>query len=194
MDVSCSVFDMGASIIRWVLLCRLGCVTPLGWLQRMTQYKSKSSKDKASAGLGLLSYPVLQVRAMFSLQSALGLYAANPPRVTPPSPVQRFSQAADILLYRATRVPVGEDQLQHLELARDIAEAFNGRFGPVFTALPQSVLPQASAQLSAASRIMSLRDGTKKVWMSSSPFRSAVQRLKYSGITALLSPPTDEQE
>ena len=74
----------------------LSCVTPLGWLQRMTQFKAKGAGSKAAAPLGLLSYPVLQ--------------------------------AADILLYRATHVPVGEDQHQHLELARDVAAAFNARF------------------------------------------------------------------
>ena len=141
----------------------LGCVTPLGWLQRMTQYKSKGSRDKASAGLGLLSYPVLQVGYLHMQGQVLILW------------VIRFSfksrriwalccfsvQAADILLYGATHVPVGEDQLQHLELARSIAEAFNSRFGPVFHSLPQSV-----SLATGACRIMSLRDGTKKARVS----------------------------
>ena len=74
----------------------LACVTPLGWLTRMTQYKQKAGSARDASSLGLLSYPVLQ--------------------------------AADILLYRATHVPVGEDQHQHLELSRDIAAMFNRRY------------------------------------------------------------------
>ena len=73
-----------------------GCLTPLGWLNRMTQFKEKAGKHRENAGLGLYAYPVLM--------------------------------AADILVYKATHVPVGEDQKQHLELARDIAGAFNRRY------------------------------------------------------------------
>lgn len=110
-------------------LCWLfSCVTPMGWLQRMTQFKVKS-KD-VSSSLGLLSYPVLQ--------------------------------AADILLYKATRVPVGEDQHQHLELARDIGAAFNHTYGRVL--FP----PPATLSLgSAGSRIMSLRSADAKMSKSS---------------------------
>lgn len=102
------------------------CATPLGALQRMTQFKSKSNSARASAALGLLSYPVLQ--------------------------------AADILLYRATHVPVGEDQHQHLELAREIAAIMNARLGgaPI-------LIPPATLSLSVGSRIMSLRDASKKM-------------------------------
>jgi tryptophanyl-tRNA synthetase len=107
--------------LAWIL----GCLTPMGWLNRMTQFKDKAGKDKESAPLGLYGYPVLM--------------------------------AADILTYKATHVPVGEDQKQHLELARDIAGAFNRRYGVEFFPLPE---PQI---LGEATRVMSLRDGTKKM-------------------------------
>ncbi len=103
----------------------LGCFTPLGWLNRMTQFKEKAGKDRENAVLGLYGYPVLM--------------------------------AADILVYQATHVPVGEDQKQHLELARDIAGAFNRRYETEFFPLPE---PQI---LGEATRVMSLRDGTKKM-------------------------------
>jgi tryptophanyl-tRNA synthetase len=109
------------SELAWIL----GCYTPMGWLNRMTQFKEKAGKDREGAPLGLYSYPVLM--------------------------------AADILGYHATHVPVGEDQKQHLELARDIAGAFNRRHGVEFFPLPE---PQI---LGEATRVMSLRDGTKKM-------------------------------
>ena len=100
----------------------------MGWLNRMTQFKDKSGKNREGASVALFSYPVLQ--------------------------------AADVLLYQATHVPVGEDQKQHLELARDIAQKFNNDFcpedAPVFT-LPDPIIPPAAA------RIMSLRDGMAKM-------------------------------
>ncbi|ALE15566.1 Tryptophanyl-tRNA synthetase [Altererythrobacter epoxidivorans] len=100
----------------------------MGWLNRMTQFKDKSGKNREGASVALFTYPVLQ--------------------------------AADVLLYQATHVPVGEDQKQHLELARDIAQKFNNDFAtedaPVFT-LPEPYIPPAAA------RIMSLRDGSKKM-------------------------------
>lgn len=101
------------------------CVTPLGWLNRMTQFKDKAGKNKEHANLGLYAYPVLM--------------------------------AADILLYNATHVPVGEDQKQHVELARDIAGAFNNFVKHTVFTLPEPVIPSQNA------RIMSLRDGTKKM-------------------------------
>jgi tryptophanyl-tRNA synthetase len=107
--------------LGWIL----GCFTPMGWLNRMTQFKEKAGKDRESALLGLYGYPVLM--------------------------------AADILTYKATHVPVGEDQKQHLELARDIAGAFNRRYDVDFFPLPE---PQI---LGEATRVMSLRDGTKKM-------------------------------
>jgi tryptophanyl-tRNA synthetase len=96
----------------------------MGWLNRMTQFKDKSGKNREGASIALFTYPVLQ--------------------------------AADILLYQATHVPVGDDQKQHLELARDIAQSFNERFGETFT-LPDPIIPKAAA------RIMSLRDGSAKM-------------------------------
>jgi len=110
--------------LAWVF----NCVTPLGWLNRMTQFKDKAGKKKDQAVAGLYTYPVLM--------------------------------AADILIYRATHVPVGEDQKQHVELARDIAGAFNRKYDQDFFPLPEPVIQEEAA------RIMSLRDGTKK--MSSS--------------------------
>jgi tryptophanyl-tRNA synthetase len=110
------------------------CVARLGWMNRMTQFKEKVGKDRENASLGLYAYPSLM--------------------------------AADILVYRATHVPVGEDQKQHVELARDIAQKFNNdyaesirehQFGDAFFPLPEPIIQ------GAATRVMSLRDGTKKM-------------------------------
>jgi tryptophanyl-tRNA synthetase len=110
------------------------CVARLGWLNRMTQFKEKAGKDRENASLGLYAYPSLM--------------------------------AADILLYRATHVPVGEDQKQHLELTRDVAQKFNNDyaasiaghgFGEAFFPLPEPLIQ------GPATRVMSLRDGTKKM-------------------------------
>jgi tryptophanyl-tRNA synthetase len=110
------------------------CVARLGWLNRMTQFKEKAGKDRENASVGLYAYPALM--------------------------------AADILVYRATHVPVGEDQKQHLELARDIAQKFNNDFGTsiaergfgeAFFPLPEPLIQ------GPATRVMSLRDGTKKM-------------------------------
>jgi tryptophanyl-tRNA synthetase len=110
------------------------CVARLGWLNRMTQFKEKAGKDRENASVGLYAYPNLM--------------------------------AADILVYRATHVPVGEDQKQHLELSRDIAQKFNNDyrgsitahgFGEAFFPLPEPLIQGPAA------RIMSLRDGTKKM-------------------------------
>jgi len=121
----CVIFNQsmvsGHAELAWLL----SCLTPLGWLNRMTQFKEKAGKHREEAGLGLYAYPVLM--------------------------------AADILLYKATHVPVGEDQKQHLELARDIAGAFNRRYGIEFFPLPEPMI------FGAATRVMSLRDGTKKM-------------------------------
>jgi len=106
--------------LAWIL----GCLTPMGWLNRMTQFKSKAGPDKEKAGLGLYAYPVLM--------------------------------AADILIYKASFVPVGEDQIQHVELARDIAGAFNRAYGEYFP------LPQVMRKREPM-RIMSLRDATSKM-------------------------------
>lgn len=110
------------------------CVARIGWLNRMTQFKEKAGKDRENASLGLYAYPVLM--------------------------------AADILLYRATHVPVGEDQKQHLELARDIAQKFNNDFVTSLQreGLPEAYFPQPEPLIGGpAARVMSLRDGTKKM-------------------------------
>jgi tryptophanyl-tRNA synthetase len=122
---ACVIFNQSAVPGHSELAWLLGTITPLGWLNRMTQFKEKAGKHRENAGLGLYSYPVLM--------------------------------AADILLYKATHVPVGEDQKQHLELARDIAGAFNRRYDREYFPLPE---PQI---LGEATRVMSLRDGTKKM-------------------------------
>ena len=104
----------------------LSCVSKIGWLNRMTQFKEKAGKDKEKASVGLYSYPVLM--------------------------------AADILLYDATHVPVGNDQKQHLELCRDIAQKFNNDFeAPEFLRAP---IPLIQKEFS---RIMSLKDGKNKM-------------------------------
>jgi tryptophanyl-tRNA synthetase len=133
---ACTLFNQstvsGHAELAWIL----GCLTPLGWLNRMTQFKEKAGKQRDDAGLGLYAYPVLM--------------------------------AADILLYKATHVPVGEDQKQHLELARDLAGAFNRRFGVEYFPLPE---PQI---FGAATRVMSLRDGTKKMSKSDASDQSRI--------------------
>jgi len=110
------------------------CVARMGWLNRMTQFKEKAGKDRENVSVGLFAYPALM--------------------------------AADILIYRATHVPVGEDQKQHLELARDVAQKFNNDFGAsiakygfgdAFFPLPEPVIQ------GPATRVMSLRDGSKKM-------------------------------
>ena len=110
------------------------CVARLGWLNRMTQFKEKAGKDRENASVGLYAYPSLM--------------------------------AADILVYRATHVPVGEDQKQHLELSRDIAQKFNNDFGPSIHAhgYGESFFPLPEPLIQGpATRVMSLRDGTKKM-------------------------------
>src|SRR3954468_15108141 len=110
------------------------CVARLGWLNRMTQFKEKAGKDRENASIGLYDYPVLM--------------------------------AADILAYRATHVPVGEDQKQHLELTRDIAQKFNNDFGESIAArgFGETFFPLPEPLIQGpATRVMSLRDGTKKM-------------------------------
>ena len=121
------------------------CVARLGWLNRMTQFKEKAGKDRENASIGLYAYPVLM--------------------------------AADILVYRATHVPVGEDQKQHLELSRDIAQKFNTDFaagisahghGEAFFPLPEPIIQ------GPATRVMSLRDGAKKMSKSDASDNSRI--------------------
>ncbi len=112
----------GHSELAWIL----NCVTKIGWLNRMTQFKDKAGSDKEKASVGLYIYPALM--------------------------------AADILLYKATHVPVGADQKQHLELSRDIAQKFNNDFNcKDFFPMPEPLIPKN------ISRVMSLRDGEKKM-------------------------------
>ncbi len=116
----------------------LNCVTPLGWLQRMTQFKDKSAKQE-SVLTGLLDYPVLM--------------------------------AGDIIFYDADEVPVGEDQKQHVELARDIAQRFNALYDRDFFVVPQPVIPKVGA------RVMGLDDPTTKMSKSLSDKRGHAIRL-----------------
>jgi tryptophanyl-tRNA synthetase len=111
------------------------CVARLGWLNRMTQFKEKAGKDREQASVGLYAYPVLM--------------------------------AADILLYKATHVPVGDDQKQHLELTRDIAQKFNNDYADAIRAAghaDSAFFPLCEPVIMGpATRVMSLRDGTKKM-------------------------------
>ena len=112
----------GHTELAWIL----NCISRIGWLNRMTQFKDKAGSDKEKASVGLYIYPNLM--------------------------------AADILLYKATHVPVGADQKQHLELSRDIAQKFNNDFNcKNFFPLPEPLIPKN------VSRVMSLRDGNKKM-------------------------------
>ena len=121
----CVIFNQSAVPGHSELAWLFACLTPLGWLNRMTQFKEKAGKKRDMAGLGLYAYPVLM--------------------------------ASDILLYKASHVPVGEDQKQHLEFCRDIAGAFNRQFGVDYFPLPE---PQIFGE---AARVMSLRDGSAKM-------------------------------
>ena len=137
---TCSIMVQSAVPAHAELAWMLTCVTPVGWLERMTQYKVKAAKQE-SVGDGLLQYPVLM--------------------------------AADILLYQAGIVPVGEDQAQHLELTRDIAQRFNSLYGDTFV-VPGTSLPAVGA------RVMGLDDPEQKMSKSATGAGHAV---------ALLDPP-----
>ncbi|PBC01226.1 tryptophan--tRNA ligase [Mesorhizobium sp. WSM3860] len=138
------VFNQSRVIQHAELAWIFNCVARIGWMYRMTQFKDKAGKDRENASLGLLAYPSLM--------------------------------AADILLYRATHVPVGEDQKQHLELTRDIAQKFNNDFSEKIAALAVGVEMEVGEETvngyfpitepvigGPAARIMSLRDGSKKM-------------------------------
>ncbi|MGA2195008.1 MAG: tryptophan--tRNA ligase [Bryobacteraceae bacterium] len=137
---ACSIMVQSAIPAHTALAWMLTCVTAVGWLERMTQYKVKSAKQE-SVSDGILQYPVLM--------------------------------AADILLYQAGIVPVGEDQAQHLELTRDIAQRFNSLYGDTFV-VPGTSLPAVGA------RVMGLDDPSQKMSKSESGANHAV---------ALLDPP-----
>eukprot|EP00899_Mesostigma_viride_P000966 jgi/Mesvir1/10870/Mv14210-RA.2 len=157
MYIACGIDPAKASIfvqshvtahaeMTWLL----NCVTPIGWLERMIQYKEKSNKEGVEVGAGLLTYPVLM--------------------------------ASDILLYQTDLVPVGEDQRQHLELARDIATRVNSKFGgrpwkklggrggKIFT-VPDAFIPKTGA------RVMSLTDGKSKMSKSATSDASRINLL-----------------
>ncbi|MBE1206589.1 tryptophan--tRNA ligase [Aminobacter carboxidus] len=138
------VFNQARVLQHAELAWIFNCVARIGWMNRMTQFKDKAGKDRENASLGLLAYPSLM--------------------------------AADILLYRATHVPVGEDQKQHLELTRDIAQKFNNDFSARIADLDIGVEMQVGEETvngyfpitepiigGPAARIMSLRDGSKKM-------------------------------
>jgi tryptophanyl-tRNA synthetase len=125
----------GHAELAWLLFC----TARIGWLNRMTQFKEKSGKNREGASIGLYAYPVLQ--------------------------------AADVLIYGTTHVPVGEDQKQHLELARDIATKFNTDFETELFVLPEPIIPPAAA------RIMSLRDGQAKMSKSDQSDMSRVNMI-----------------
>ena len=128
------VFNQSQVFAHAELAWILNCVARLGWLNRMTQFKEKAGKDRENASIGLFDYPVLM--------------------------------AADILAYRATHVPVGEDQKQHLELCRDIATKFNNDFAVSIAAngYGDQFFPITEPVITGpATRVMSLRDGTKKM-------------------------------
>jgi tryptophanyl-tRNA synthetase len=116
----------------------LNCITPLGWLQRMTQYKDKAAKQE-SVLTGLLDYPVLM--------------------------------AGDIIFYDADEVPVGDDQKQHVELARDIAQRFNSLYEEAFFVVPKPVIPEVGA------RVMGLDDPTNKMSKSLAEKRGHAVRM-----------------
>ena len=131
------------------------CIARLGWLNRMTQFKEKAGKDRENVSVGLFAYPVLM--------------------------------AADILVYRATHVPVGDDQKQHLELSRDIAQKFNldfaesianHGFSPAFFPLPEPLIQ------GPATRVMSLRDGAKKMSKSDMSDNSRINLVDDADIIA----------
>lgn len=120
----------------------LDCLIPVGWLERMTQFKEKTGKAREGASTGLFNYPALM--------------------------------AADILLYETDIVPVGEDQLQHLELTRDVAQRFNSIYGQTFK-LPRAVVPEAGA------RIMGLDNPNEKMSKSESRPGHAIHLLDSAG-------------
>jgi tryptophanyl-tRNA synthetase len=138
--------------LAWVF----NCVARVGWLNRMTQFKEKTGKDRENASVGLYVYPDLM--------------------------------AADILVYRATHVPVGEDQKQHVELARDIAQKFNNDFSASIAThgFGDAFFPQPAPLIQGpATRVMSLRDGTKKMSKSDASDQSRINLIDDADTIAL---------
>ena len=126
--------------LGWIL----SCMTSIGWLERMTQFKDKGGDDKARASLGLLSYPVLQ--------------------------------SADVLIYKADLVPVGEDQRQHIELTRDLGQRFNSKYKEVFT------IPEAHI-IKALAKINDLQEPTAKMSKSASSMAGVIELLDAPEVT-----------
>ncbi|MBU1174035.1 MAG: tryptophan--tRNA ligase [Alphaproteobacteria bacterium] len=128
------IFNQSQVVEHAELAWIFNCIARMGWMQRMTQWKEKSGKNAEAASLGLFAYPSLM--------------------------------AADILLYKATHVPVGEDQKQHLELTRDVAQKFNNDFSEWIAkkGYGENFFPITEPMISGpAMRVMSLKDGTKKM-------------------------------
>lgn len=140
--------------LAWIL----NCITPIGWLKRMTQFKDKAGGNQDNANTGLFTYPVLM--------------------------------AADILLYNADVVPVGDDQKQHLELTRDIAGAVNRKFNHELLKIPEPLIQ------GVATRVMSLKDGKKKMSKSDSSDASRVNLLDDADtiVKKIKKSKTDSQE
>jgi tryptophanyl-tRNA synthetase len=134
----CTIFVQSHIREHTELAWLLNCVTPIGWLERMTQFKDKSAKEREKVSAGLFTYPVLM--------------------------------AADILLYQTHEVPVGDDQKQHVELARDIAQRFNHRFGDAFV-VPEPVIRKVGA------RVMGLDDPTAKMSKSATGQNHSIELL-----------------
>ncbi|MDC9701165.1 MAG: tryptophan--tRNA ligase [Alphaproteobacteria bacterium] len=150
------IFKQSQVVEHTELAWILGCIARIGWLNRMTQFKDKAGKHRENASVGLFTYPILM--------------------------------AADILAYRATHSAVGEDQKQHLELTRDIAQKFNTDFeesisacgfGPTYFPLVEPVVPASTG------RIMSLRDGLKKMSSSASSDHSRLNLTDNADVIAL---------
>ena len=135
----CTLFLQSHVVAHAECCWLLNCVTPVGWLHRMTQYKDKAAKQE-SVLTGLLDYPVLM--------------------------------AGDILLYDANEVPVGDDQKQHVELTRDIANRFNHMYGQQFFVVPEPKIPTVAA------RVMGLDDSTAKMSKSLAHIRGHAVRLE----------------
>ncbi|MFO7732162.1 MAG: tryptophan--tRNA ligase, partial [Candidatus Aminicenantes bacterium] len=117
----CTIFVQSHVPEHTELCWLLNCVTPMGELSRMTQFKEKSERERENVTAGLLNYPILQ--------------------------------AADILIYKADAVPVGDDQAQHLEFTREVARRFNGRFGEFF--------PEPATLIGRGARVMGIDGGSK---------------------------------
>jgi tryptophanyl-tRNA synthetase len=142
------VFNQSQVMQHAELAWVFNCIARIGWMYRMTQFKDKAGKNSENVSLGLLAYPSLM--------------------------------AADILLYKATHVPVGDDQKQHLELTRDIAQKFNNDYGASIKeqGLAPEFFPTTEPMIAGpATRIMSLRDGTKKMSKSDPSDQSRISLL-----------------